>query len=86
FWTIPSLGVRRGTLGFDARTGTSFTVDGDEYLPSPEQEELEQLIKNAPAAKWDLFRVVSLLVGIVLLCLMFYLKYREWYPKTPQGE
>jgi hypothetical protein len=71
-WTVPSLGVRRGTLGFDARTGTSFTVDGDEYLPSPEQEEFEQILKNAPAAKFDLFRIVSLFVGVALLCLMFY--------------
>ena len=76
-WTVPSLGVRRGDQGFDARTETTFIVEGDEYLPSLEQEEIEAFFKKHEY-RWTFVHYVMIFIGVLMIIAACYMKYRRW--------
>ncbi|MCL2118859.1 MAG: hypothetical protein FWH27_10585 [Planctomycetaceae bacterium] len=76
-WDAPSLGVRRGDQGFDTRTDMTFTVEGDEYLPSLEQEEFETLLIDSNG-RWTFLRYVAIIIGVCLIMAAVYMKFRSY--------
>ncbi len=64
-FSLASLGIRRGDLGSDNRTNTAFTVEGDEFLPSLE----EQSILDAEATKHNKFRTILIGLGLLLILI-----------------